>query len=93
MAHWFGTDNGNSATYLFYSGIFGVLVFAAGQIAAVYAILRRNNCHQPRCWRLGRFPVEGTTWNACHRHHPHPPDSGTIRHRYHLYVGERPGDG
>lgn len=93
MSHWFGTDSGNSAPYLFYSGIFGVIVFALGQVATVYAVLRRNNCHQPRCWRLGRFPVEGTKWTACHRHHPAPPVKETMRERYHLYLGEKPGDG
>ena len=93
MRHLFGLDSGESETYLFYSGIFGVLVFALGQIASVYATLRRNNCHQPKCWRLGRFPVEGSKLNACHRHHPDPPVKETIQEKYHLYFGDRPGDG
>jgi hypothetical protein len=91
--HVLGTDNGNSPFYLFYSGLFGVLVFAAGQAVNAWANLRRHNCHEPRCWRVGRFPVEGTAWSACHRHHPSPPRRGSIREQYHLYVGERPGRG
>lgn len=89
MRHALGVDNGNSATYLFYSGLFTVLVFAGGQ----WANIRRHNCHEPRCWRIGRFPVEGTPWSACHRHHPSPPRRGDIRERYHLYVGRQPGKG
>ena len=86
--HWLGTDNGNSPFYLFYSGLFAVLAFLAGQAANVYVTLRKHNCHQPWCWRLGRFPVEGTSWTACRRHHPAPPRRG---HRF--YLGERPGRG
>jgi hypothetical protein len=91
--HELGLDSGNGTWYLFYSGIFGVLVFAAGMTANVYVNLRKHNCHQPRCLRLGRFPVEGTPWSACHRHHPSPPQRDSIRKRYHLYAGERPGRG
>ena len=91
MAHWLGTDSG--APYLFYSGLFGVLVFAAGQAAAVYVNLRHRNCHEPRCWRLGRFPVAGTPWATCRRHHPAPPQRGDIRRHYHLYLGDKPGRG
>lgn len=93
MAHWLGTDSGNGAPYLFYSGVFTVLVFAIGQAASVWSNLRRHNCHEPRCWRVGRFPVEGTAWTSCRRHHPEPPQRGDIRERYHLYLGDKPGRG
>jgi len=82
-----GLDGG--PVYAFYSGLFVVLVFAGGQWASV----RRHNCHEPRCWRVGRFPVEGTGYVTCRRHHPHPPGRGDIRRRYHLFIGERPGRG
>ncbi len=90
---WLGTDNGNSPFYLFYSGIFAVMVFTLGIVTNVYVHLRKNNCHEPGCIRLGRFPVEGTVWVACHRHHPDPPVKGRIRHQYHLYLGDKPGRG
>jgi hypothetical protein len=91
--HVLGTDNANGPWYLFWSGFFGVLVFALGQLAAVWVQLRRHNCHEPRCWRVARLPVGGTGWSACRRHHPAPPERGSIREQYHLYLGEGPGRG
>ena len=91
MGHYLGTDGG--AWYNFYSGIFGVPVFGAGLLTTAWVTARRHNCHEPRCWRVGRFPVEGTAWSACRRHHPAPPQRGSIREQHHLYLGERPGRG
>lgn len=88
-----GTDNGNSPFYLFYSGIFAVLVFAGGQAWNGYLNARKSNCHEHGCWRIGRLPVEGTPWHVCRRHHPDPPARGDIRKRYHLYLGSKPGRG
>lgn len=66
LAHVLGLDDPTSYWYCFWSGIFpDVTVFAAGAI-----FLRRHNCHAAGCWRIGRFPVEGTAWTVCHRHHP-----------------------
>jgi hypothetical protein len=31
---------------------------------------RKVNCHEPWCWRIGRHPVDGTPYIACHKHHP-----------------------
>lgn len=78
MAHLLGTDSGNDPVYLFYSGIFGVLVFAAGLLWNAWVNARRHNCHQPKCWRVGRLPVDGTAWVTCKRHHPSPPTQETI---------------
>ena len=86
-----GLDGG--PWYNFFSGLFGVLVIGGGLIYNAWVNARRHNCHQPGCWRVGRFPVEGTAWMACHRHHPGPPQKDTITRRYHLYLGERPGRG
>ena len=94
LAHFFGFDagQGNGAHYLFWSGSgsdIGELAIAGG----LAAMVRKHNCHQPRCWRIGRFPVEGTVYTVCRRHHPSPPGRGTIRERHHLYLGNRPGHG
>ena len=86
-----GLDGG--PWYNFFSGLFGVLVIGGGLIYNAWVNARRHNCHQPGCWRVGRFPVEGTAWMACHRHHPGPPQKDTITRRDHLYLGERPGRG
>jgi hypothetical protein len=39
-------------------------------LGAVYAILRRHNCHVKGCWRIGRHQVAGTTYVVCRKHHP-----------------------
>jgi hypothetical protein len=88
-----GLDSANSPWYLFWSGFFAVTVFTVGIVTNVYVHVRKNNCHEPRCLRIGRFPVEGTAWVACHRHHPDPPERDSIREHYHLYTGDKPGRG
>lgn len=91
LAHFFGfsAGDGNGSPYLFWSGAGSDMAY----IGVLIAILRRYNCHQPRCLRLGRFPVKGTAWKACRHHHPEPPRHRTIREEYHLYVGKQPGKG
>ena len=85
--HVLGTDNGNGAYYLFYSGIFTVLCVAAGQAWNGYLNARKHNCHVRHCWRIGRRLVPGTDWHACNKHHPErPPSHGHLldMHRIHL---------
>lgn len=91
LAHFFGfrSGDGNSPEYLWWSGSGSDLAY----LGILWALLRHNNCHQPRCWRLGRLPVQGTAFRTCRRHHPDPPGRETIRQRYHLYAGRRPGRG
>lgn len=70
LAHLLGLDNLSGAWYGFWSGIGGdTAIVTPGLILA-----RRHNCHVRGCWRLGRHPVDGTTWTVCRRHHPddHP---------------------
>jgi hypothetical protein len=87
----FGLDGG--PFYNFFSGLFGVLVITGGLVVNAWVNARRHNCHQPRCWRVGRLPVQGTAYVVCRRHHPNPPKEETIQERYHLYAGRRPGRG
>ena len=51
-----------------------------GAVAAGYALLRKHNCHVSGCWRIGRHPVEGTTYITCHHHHPRarPPSHSEV---------------
>jgi hypothetical protein len=84
-----GVDDTSGPWYAFWSGFGSDLAY----LGVFWALIRRYNCHQPRCPRLGRFPVAGTSWLACRRHHPEPPARGSIRGQYHLYIGERPGRG
>lgn len=32
-------------------------------------------CDVRHCFRVGRFPVDGTIWHACYKHHPTSPYS------------------
>jgi hypothetical protein len=94
LAHFFGFDagEGNGAHYLFWSGA-GSDIAELAVVGGLVTIVRKHNCHQPRCWRVGRYPVPGTPWAVCRRHHPAPPGRETIRKHYHVYLGSKPGRG
>jgi hypothetical protein len=75
--HWLavhtGTVNEPGPYYGFWSG-FGsdIAEFAIiGTIATgVYQLVRKYNCHQPGCWRVGKHPAAGGQFMLCYRHHP-----------------------
>jgi hypothetical protein len=88
-----GVDDLSGPWYGFWSG-FGSDLGELAIVGGLVAVARRHNCHVHHCWRVGRHPVEGTTFVVCRRHDP----SGTVtaddvRRRYHLYTGSRPGKG
>ncbi len=66
LVHLLGLDDASGRWYLWWSGP-GPDVPLLGAAAA---ILRRHNCHTRGCWRIGRFPVDGSSWTVCGRHHP-----------------------
>jgi hypothetical protein len=70
LLHVLGVDDVSGRWYGFWSGVGGDLALLATPVT----LLRKHNCHTKRCWRIGRHPVEGTTWTVCRRHHPddHP---------------------
>lgn len=88
LLHYLGIDTATGPFYAFWSGFGSDLTY----LGVFWALARRHNCHEPRCLRIGRFPVTGTSWRVCKHHHPSPPGRG-IRQRHHLYAGERVGDG
>jgi hypothetical protein len=67
IQHWLarvtGSENmpGMPPNYNFFSGSEAALV------GAVIGGYRKHNCHERRCWRIGRHMVNGTPW--CDRHH------------------------
>jgi hypothetical protein len=92
LAHFFGfaAGDGNSASYLWWSGTGSDLAYAG----IFWALWRKHNCHVHRCWRIGRHLVEGTPYTVCRRHDPSGPVTAeSVRKRYHLYAGRRPGRG
>lgn len=71
LLHFLGLDSASGPAYLAWSGIIsdlGEVTLAAGLVA----FLRHRNCHQHRCWRLGRFPVADGRFVTCRKHSPDP---------------------
>jgi hypothetical protein len=75
--HWLavhsGTVNESGPYYGFWSGFgsdiaeFGIL----GAIGtAIYQMVKKYNCHEPGCWRVGTHPAAGGQFVLCYRHHP-----------------------
>jgi len=77
FGHWLqvhtGTINESGPYYGFWSGFgsdleeFGILG-AVG--AAIYQLVKKYNCHEPGCWRIGQHPAAGGQFLLCYRHHP-----------------------
>lgn len=69
LSHIAGLDNASGAWYLWWSGLAADLPeFAV--VWGLIALARKHTCHIHRCWRVGRHPVDGTTFVVCRRHHP-----------------------
>jgi hypothetical protein len=77
FSHWLqvhtGTVNEPGPYYGFWSGFgsdleeFGIL----GAIGAgIYQLVKKYNCHEPGCWRVGQHPAAGGQFLLCYRHHP-----------------------
>ena len=75
--YWFevhtGTVNEPGPFYGFWSGFgsdleeFGIL----GAIGAgIYQLVKKYNCHEPGCWRIGQDHAAGGQFLLCYRHHP-----------------------
>ena len=75
--YWFevhtGTVNEPGPYYGFWSGFgsdleeFGIF----GAIGAgIYQLVRKYNCHEPGCWRIGQYHAAGGQFLLCYRHHP-----------------------
>ena len=77
FGHWLqvhtGVINEPGPYYGFWSGFgsdleeFGIL----GAIgAAIYQLVKKYNCHEPGCWRIGQYPAAAGQFLLCYRHHP-----------------------
>jgi hypothetical protein len=33
-------------------------------------LVKKYNCHEPGCWRVGNHPTADGQFNLCYRHHP-----------------------
>ena len=68
-----GTINEAGPYYGFWSGFgsdleeFGIL---GGISAAIYQLVKKHNCHEPGCWRIGQYPAADGQFMLCYSHHP-----------------------
>lgn len=61
--------------YAFWSGP-GSDIGELAIIATILGVARKVQCHQTRCWRIGRFRHGHLV--LCHKHHPLVPDDGKV---------------
>lgn len=99
----FRRGDGDTAQYLFWSGVGGDLAYLSFLVAAV-TVYRRHNCAYAWCPRIGKHefadPGSGVKRMLCWKHHPdvtlktlHAENVQAIQQRRHLYVGKNPGKG
>jgi len=77
VGHWLqlhtGTINEPGPYYGFWSG-FGSDIAEFSILGAIgtglYQLVRKVNCHEPGCWRVGTHPAAGGQFMLCYRHHP-----------------------
>ncbi len=75
--HWLAVHTGTvdepGPYYAFWSG-FGSDLAELGIIGTVatgvYQVVRKYNCHQPGCWRVGNHAAAGGQFYLCYHHHP-----------------------
>jgi hypothetical protein len=75
--HWLavhtGTVNEPGPYYGFWSGFGSDLAELSilGAIGTgVYQLVKKYNCHEPGCWRVGTHPAAGGQFLLCYHHHP-----------------------
>jgi hypothetical protein len=69
ILHVMGVDDLSGPWYGFWSG-FGADLGEIAIVGGLVSIYRRHNCHVKGCWRVGKHPVDGTSYVVCRQHHP-----------------------
>jgi hypothetical protein len=73
LGHLFGLDDASGPFYLFVSGAGSIIIPPVlTAVPIMLVLLRRHNCQQPWCPRMGRSLTAGGHF-VCHRHHPDGP--------------------
>lgn len=57
----------NGQNYAFFSGIGPMMLTGAGMSTIIGSMWHAHNCHQDKCWNIGKHKVNGTPW--CNLHH------------------------
>jgi hypothetical protein len=98
--HWLavhtGTVNEPGPYYAFWSGFgsdLGEFAIVGTIATGVYQLVKKYNCHQPGCWRVGNHPAAGGQFMLCYRHHPDyqgkRPTAETIARLHHEHIARQ----
>lgn len=100
--HWLAIQTGTTycgskdtaERYCYWSGFGSVfpwsLLALGGVFTAVWAIVRKHNCHEPGCWRVGRVHVDDRGTISCFHHHPEgKPERGHIHRQHHAHLARQ----
>lgn len=79
LLHLLGLDDASGRPYLFWSGI-AADVSELAIFGGLFGVYRRHQCHVHGCWRFAKFPIDGTPYSSCSRHHPELRDRITHEH-------------
>ena len=69
LLHFLGWVGQTSDNYAAWSGSVPALFTLAGMSTIISGLWHHVNCHEPRCFRIGKHKVSGTPW--CTLHHVH----------------------
>jgi hypothetical protein len=99
---WLACQTGTEAAkcplqYGYWSGFGSVWPWAqlglGGIVTAVLLHWRHINCHEPGCWRVGRYALAGGEFKVCGHHHPDwdgsTPSHEHLVERHRLYKAGR----
>lgn len=86
LRHALGIDTQQSMAYAFWSGFGPALIALALGSGTIAAVLHRFNCHQHRCWRIGRH--HAGPYVVCRRHSPDPAVREGLR-AHHIHAAHR----
>jgi hypothetical protein len=87
IGHVLGLDNLSGGFYGWWSGAGSDITELLSVSAGIGLIWHHVNCHEPGCYRVGRYHAAGGQWKVCGRHLPGgPPKAGQIAldHHHHL---------
>lgn len=78
---WFLTFSGVHSTAM--AILWGGLLSCLSYVTVVPVALRHLNCHEKRCWRLGKheYDLDGTKYKVCAKHHPAMDHKNPVRAR------------
>jgi len=66
LLHVLGVDNVSGRAYAWWSGA-GSDLSEIALLGGLYGLARKHQCHEPRCFRIGRHVVDGSPY--CDHHH------------------------